>query len=105
MVPFAEQNYNLVGIGPHGTGKTYIFQQMPTYSRLISGGEASVAEVFFNRASGQRGLVGQYDTVCVNAISELSFDEQDGVNILKHYMASGEISCGKERVRADGSEI
>jgi len=102
MVPFVERNYNLVELGPSGTGKSYLFQQISPHSHLISGGEATVAKVLVNIASGQRGIICQYDVVCFNDISGMSFDEQDGVNIMKGYMASAEFRWGTERIRAGG---
>jgi predicted ATP-dependent Lon-type protease len=64
MVPFIERNYNLVELGPRGTGKSHLFQQISPYAHLISGGKATVARMFVNMASGQRGLVCQYDVIC-----------------------------------------
>jgi len=105
MVPFVERNYNLVELGPRGTGKSHLFQQISPYSHLISGGKATVAKMFVNNANGQRGLVCQYDVVCFDEISGISFDQKDGVNIMKGYMASGEFSRGKESIRADGGIV
>lgn len=105
MVPFVEKNYNLVELGPRGTGKSHLFQQVSPYAHLISGGNASVARMFVNLNTGQRGLVCQYDVVCFDEISGISFDEKEGVNILKGYMESGEFSRGKESIRADGSLV
>lgn len=105
MVPFVERNYNLVELGPRGTGKSHLFQQVSPYAHLISGGKATVARLFVNNATGQRGLVSQYDVVCFDEISGISFDQKDGVNILKGYMESGEFSRGKESIRADGSLV
>ena len=105
MVPFVERNYNLVELGPRGTGKSHLFQQVSPYAHLISGGKATVARMFVNMASGQRGLVCQYDVVCFDEISGISFDQKDGVNIMKGYMESGEFSRGKESIRADGSIV
>jgi ATP-dependent Lon protease len=105
MVPFVERNYNCVELGPRGTGKSHLFQQVSPYAHLISGGKATVAKMFVNNASGQRGLVCQYDVVCFDEVSGISFDQKDGVNILKGYMESGEFSRGKESIRADGSII
>ena len=102
MAPFVERNYNLVELGPRGTGKSHLFQQISPYAHLISGGRATVAKMFVNNANGQRGLVCQYDVVCFDEISGVSFDQKDGVNILKGYMESGEFSRGKESIRADG---
>lgn len=105
MVPFVERNYNMVELGPRGTGKSHLFQQVSPYAHLISGGKATVARMFVNNANGQRGLVCQYDVVCFDEVSGVSFDQKDGVNIMKGYMESGEFSRGKESIRADGSIV
>lgn len=105
MVSFVERNYNLVELGPRGTGKSHIFQQISPYSHLISGGKATVAKMFVNNASGQRGLVCQYDVVCFDEVSGVSFDQKDGVNIMKGYMESGEFSRGKDSIRAEGGIV
>jgi ATP-dependent Lon protease len=105
MVPFVERNYNLVELGPRGTGKSHLFQQVSPYAHLVSGGKATVAKMFVNNANGQRGLVCQYDVVCFDEVSGISFDSKDGVNIMKGYMESGEFSRGKESIRADGSIV
>ena len=105
MIPFVERNYNLVELGPRGTGKSHLFQQISPYAHLISGGKATVAKMFVNNATGQRGLVCQYDVVCFDEVSGISFDQKDGVNIMKGYMASGQFSRGKENIRADGSLV
>lgn len=105
MVPFVERNYNVVELGPRGTGKSHLFQQVSPYAHLISGGKATVAKMFVNNANGQRGLVCQYDVVCFDEVSGISFDSKDGVNIMKGYMESGEFSRGKESIRADGSIV
>jgi len=105
MVPFVERNYNMVELGPRGTGKSHLFQQVSPYSHLVSGGKASVARMFVNNANGQRGLVCQYDVVCFDEVSGVSFDQKDGVNIMKGYMESGEFSRGRESIRASGSIV
>lgn len=105
MVPFVERNYNMVELGPRGTGKSHLFQQVSPYAHLISGGKATVARMFVNNSTGQRGLVCQYDVVCFDEVSGVSFDQKDGVNIMKGYMESGEFSRGKESIRADGSIV
>ena len=102
---FVERNFNLVELGPRGTGKSHIFQQISPYAHLISGGKATVAKMFVNNATGQRGLVCQYDVVCFDEVSGISFDQKDGVNIMKGYMASGQFSRGKENIRADGGIV
>ena len=87
------------------TGKSHLFQQVSPYAHLISGGKATVARMFVNMSNGQRGLVCQYDVVCFDKVSGISFDQKDGVNIMKGYMESGEFSRGKESIRADGSLV
>lgn len=105
MVPFVERNYNMVELGPRGTGKSHLYQQISPYAHLISGGKTTVARMFVNMSSGQRGLVCQYDVICFDEVSGVSFDQKDGVNIMKGYMESGEFSRGKESIRADGSIV
>ncbi len=106
MVPFVERNYNMVELGPRGTGKSHLFQQISPYAHLVSGGKATVAKMFVeNTPKGRRGLVCQYDVVCFDEVSGISFDQKDGVNIMKGYMESGEFSRGKESIRADGSIV
>lgn len=105
MIPFVQRNYNMVELGPRGTGKSHLFQQVSPYSHLVSGGKATVARMFVNNATGERGLVAQYDVVCFDEISGISFDNKDGVNIMKGYMESGEFSRGRESIRADGSIV
>jgi ATP-dependent Lon protease len=105
MVPFVERNYNIVELGPRGTGKSHLYQQVSPYSHLVSGGKATVARMFVNNANGQRGLVCQYDVVCFDEVSGISFDQKDGVNIMKGYMESGEFSRGRESIRAFGSVV
>ncbi len=102
MIAFVERNYNLVELGPRGTGKSHLYQQISPYSHLVSGGKATVAKMFVNMGNGDRGLVCKYDVVCFDEVSGISFDQKDGVNIMKGYMESGEFSRGKEPIRADG---
>ncbi len=105
MAPFVEPNFNLVELGPRGTGKSHLYQQISPYSHLVSGGKATVAKMFVNMANGQRGLVCLYDVVCFDEVSGISFDQKEGVNIMKGYMASGEFSRGKETIRAEGGIV
>ncbi len=105
MVPFVERNYNLVELGPRGTGKSHLYQQVSPYAHLVSGGKATVASMFVNNATGQRGLVCQYDVICFDEVAGVSFDQKDGINIMKGYMESGEFSRGRESIRADGSIV
>jgi ATP-dependent Lon protease len=105
MIPYLERNYNMVELGPRGTGKSHLYQQISPYSHLVSGGKATVAKMFVNMGSGERGLVCKYDVVCFDEVSGISFDQKDGINIMKGYMESGEFSRGKEPIRADGGIV
>jgi len=105
MIPFVERNYNVVELGPRGTGKSHLYQQISPYSHLVSGGKTTVAKMFVSMATGERGLVCKYDVVCFDEISGVSFDQKDGINIMKGYMESGEFSRGKESIRADGGMV
>jgi len=105
MVPFVENNYNAVELGPRGTGKSHLFQQVSPYAHLVSGGKATVARMFVNNNTGLRGLVCQYDVVCFDEVAGISFDQKDGVNIMKGYMEAGEFSRGKESIRGFGSIV
>ena len=105
MVPFVVNNFNAVELGPRGTGKSHLFQQVSPYAHLVSGGKATIANMFVNMNTGRRGLVAQYDVICFDEISGVSFDQKEGVNILKGYMESGEFSRGKESIRADGGIV
>lgn len=99
MVPFVERNYNMVELGPRGTGKSHLYQQVSPYAHLVSGGKTTVAKMFVNNSNGQRGLVCLYDVVCFDEISGVSFDQKDGVNIMKGYMEPGEYHSGAGPVR------
>ena len=105
MVPFVVNNFNAVELGPRGTGKSHLFQQISPYAHLVSGGKATIANMFVNMNTGRRGLVAQYDVICFDEVSGVSFDQKEGVNILKGYMESGEFSRGKESIRADGGIV
>jgi uncharacterized protein (TIGR02653 family) len=105
MIPFVVTNYNAVELGPRGTGKSHLFQQVSPYAHLVSGGKATIANMFVNNRTGRRGLVAQYDVVCFDEVSGVSFETKEGINILKGYMESGEFSRGKESIRADGGVV
>jgi len=105
MVPFVVNNYNAVELGPRGTGKSHLFQQISPYAHLVSGGRASVANMFVHLGTGKRGLVAQYDVICFDEVSGVQFDSKEGVNILKGYMESGEFSRGRESIKATGGIV
>lgn len=99
MIPFVVSNFNAVELGPRGTGQSHLFQQISPYAHLVSGGKATVATMFVNNNTGRRGLVAQYDVVCFDEVSGVSFDQKDGVNILEGYMESGEFFRPALRLR------
>lgn len=105
MIPFVVSNYNAVELGPRGTGKSHLFQQVSPYAHLVSGGRASIANMFVHLGTGKRGLVAQYDVICFDEVSGVQFDSKEGVNILKGYMESGEFSRGKESIKATGGIV
>ena len=105
MVPLVERNYNLIELGPRGTGKSHIYQQITPYAYLLTGGKTTLAKMFVNNGTGQRGLVCHYDAICYDEVSGISFDSKDGVNFMKGYMESGEFSRGRESIRADGGFV
>jgi len=105
MIPFVERNYNMVELGPRGTGKSHLYQQVSPYAHLVSGGKTTVAKMFVNMSTGERGLVCKYDVVCFDEVGGVSFDSKDGINMMKGYMESGEFSRGKEPIRADGGVV
>ena len=105
LVPYVERNYNMIELGPRGTGKSHLYQQISPYAHLVSGGKATVARMFVNNSTGQRGLVCQYDVVCFDEVAGVSFDQKEGVNIMKGYMESGEFSRGRESIRCDGGIV
>lgn len=102
MIPFVVRNYNMVELGPRGTGKSHLFQQVSPYAYLLSGGQTTVAQLFVNNASGQRGLVTQHDVIAFDEIAGIKFKDRDGINVMKGYMASGEFARGRESIRAEG---
>jgi ATP-dependent Lon protease len=104
LIPFCERNYNLIELGPKGTGKSHIYSEFSPHGILISGGEVTVPKLFVNNSSGKLGLVGYWDTV--------AFDEFAGkqkrvdkalVDIMKNYMANKSFSRGVETLGADAS--
>jgi conserved hypothetical protein/TIGR02688 family protein len=105
LVPMVERNYNLIELGPRGTGKSFVYQQISPYSHLISGGQTTVAQMFVNLASGQRGLVALWDTVAFDEAAGIKFPDKNGINIMKNYMEDGSFSRGREIITAEGSIV
>ncbi len=105
FVPFVEKNYNFIELGPRGTGKSYAFSEMSPYCILISGGKASTANLFYNNARRQVGLVGHWDVVAFDEVGGLKVTDPDAFQIMKDYMANGRFSRGLAQVHADASLV
>jgi ATP-dependent Lon protease len=105
LVPFVEKNYNFIELGPRGTGKSYAFSEMSPYCMLVSGGKASTANLFYNNARRQVGLVGHWDVVAFDEVGGLRITDPDVVQIMKDYMANGRFSRGVTQVLADASLV
>ena len=105
LLPLVEKNYNFVELGPRGTGKSFVFQQISPYSHLISGGQTTVAQMFVNLASGQKGLVCLWDAVAFDEAAGIRFPDKNGVNIMKGYMEDGLFSRGRDVIPAEGSIV
>lgn len=96
MVPLAERNYNFCELGPRGTGKSHIYKEISPYSILMSGGQTTTANLFYNLAAHRVGLVGHWDCVAFDEIAGMRFKDINAIQILKDYMASGSFARGKE---------
>jgi ATP-dependent Lon protease len=105
FVPFVEKNYNFIELGPRGTGKSYAFSEMSPYCILISGGKASTANLFYNNARRQVGLVGHWDVVAFDEVGGMKVQDTDAIQIMKDYMANGRFSRGITQVLAEASLV
>jgi len=105
LIPLVERNFNLVELGPRGTGKSFVYQQVSPYSHLISGGQTTVAQMFVNLATGQRGLVCLWDTVAFDEAAGVKFPDNNGLMTMQNYMEDGAFSRGHERINAEGSVV
>ena len=105
MIPLAENNYNLCELGPRSTGKSHIYKEISPNSILVSGGQTTVANLFYNMGNKTVGLVGLWDCVAFDEVAGITFKDKDGVQIMKDYMASGSFSRGKEEKAATASMV
>ncbi len=105
MIPFVENNYNVCELGPRGTGKSHVYKECSPNSLLVSGGQTTVANLFYNMSSRQVGLVGMWDIVAFDEVAGIRFKDRDGVQIMKDYMASGSFARGKDSVEAKASMV
>ena len=105
MIPLVENNFNLCELGPRSTGKSYIYKEISPNSILVSGGQTTVANLFYNMASKTVGLVGMWDCVAFDEVAGITFKDKDGVQIMKDYMASGSFARGREEKAASASMV
>lgn len=105
MLPFVVNNFNLVELGPRSTGKSHIYKEISPNSILVSGGQTTVANLFYNMGRRSMGLVGLWDVVAFDEVAGIKFKDRDGVQIMKDYMASGSFARGKEEKSASASMV
>lgn len=105
LIPLLENNFNLCELGPRGTGKSYVYKEISPNSILISGGQTTVANLFYNMSSRTVGLVGLWDVVAFDEVAGITFKDKDGIQIMKDYMASGSFARGKEEKSATASMV
>ena len=105
MVPLVENNFNLCELGPRSTGKSHLYKEISPNSILVSGGQTTVANLFYNMGRKTIGLVGMWDVVAFNEVAGIHFKDKDGIQIMKDYMASGSFARGKEEKAASASMV
>ncbi|SOB57192.1 Peptidase S16 family protein [Pseudodesulfovibrio profundus] len=105
LIPLVENNYNICELGPRGTGKSHVYKEISPSSILVSGGQTTVANLFYNMSSHKVGLVGVWDVVAFDEVAGISFKDKDGVQIMKDYMASGSFSRGRDAISANASMV
>lgn len=105
MIPLVENNFNLCELGPRSTGKSHLYKEISPNSILVSGGQTTVANLFYNMGRKTVGLVGLWDCVAFDEVAGIRFKDKDGVQIMKDYMASGSFARGKEEKAASASMV
>ena len=105
MVPLVENNFNLCELGPRSTGKSHLYKEISPNSILVSGGQTTVANLFYNMGKHTMGLVGLWDCVAFDEVAGIRFKDKDGIQIMKDYMASGSFARGKEEKAASASMV
>lgn len=105
MIPLVENNFNLCELGPRSTGKSYLYKEVSPNSILVSGGQTTVANLFYNMGRKTMGLVGLWDCVAFDEVAGIKFKDNDGIQIMKDYMASGSFARGKEEKAASASMV
>jgi len=105
LVPMVQRNFNLIELGPRGTGKSFVYRDLSPYSILVSGGKTTVANLFYNMSTRQMGLVGMWDVVAFDEVAGIQFGDKTAIQILKDFMESGSFSRGREELVADASIV
>lgn len=105
MLPLVENNFNFCELGPRSTGKSHLYKEISPNSILVSGGQTTVANLFYNMGRKTVGLVGMWDCVAFDEVAGINFKDKDGVQIMKDYMASGSFARGKEEITASASMV
>lgn len=105
MLPLVENNFNFCELGPRSTGKSHIYKEISPNSILVSGGQTTVANLFYNMGRKTVGLVGMWDCVAFDEVAGINFKDKDGVQIMKDYMASRSFARGKEEIAASASMV
>jgi ATP-dependent Lon protease len=105
LIPLCENNYNCCELGPRSTGKSHVYKEVSPNSILISGGKTTVANLFYNMSTRRVGLVGLFDVVAFDEVAGITFQDNDGVQIMKDYMASGSFARGKAEITANASMV
>lgn len=105
MLPLVENNFNLCELGPRSTGKSHLYKEISPNSILVSGGQTTVANLFYNMSRKSVGLVGLWDCVAFDEVAGIRFKDKDGIQIMKDYMASGSFARGKEEKAASASMV
>lgn len=105
LVPLVENNFNMCELGPRGTGKSHVYKELSPNSILVSGGQTTVANLFYNMATRTIGLVGMWDCVAFDEVAGIRFKDKDGIQIMKDFMASGSFARGKEEKNASASMV
>lgn len=105
LVPMVERNYNLIELGPWGTGKSFVYRETSPNAMLISGGKVTVAQLFVNLSTGRVGLLGMWDVLAFDEVAGLEMSDSTVINMLKDYMESGSFARGKEETPAEASVV
>lgn len=105
LIPMAERNYNLIELGPRGTGKSFVYRETSPNSILISGGKTTVAQLFAHMGTGRIGLVGHWDVVAFDEVAGIQFADSTVIQIMKDYMESGSFARGREELPAEASMV